>query len=252
MRITTFTALLAACSIYGAEAAQSLPEKAWFNSVSLDKYKHSDKLALGVSSSYYFAPQSSSGTLDDWGYIDTDSSVSVGYSHYDGSNASSVGGEFFLKQFIVSGAYSDDSGDNASELGLGYLVNDQLKLKVNREHQNKNTDYSYSAQYQHDLADGDYLGFAVTFGEQDSLSARYFANVNGSDHVTLDVSYNHSDDDNDTSALAKYYVGQQYAFGAGVADGKAVLTGNYFFSDEYYLTFNYSNDNTTLGFVGQF
>lgn len=250
MRIKLLAAAFATCFVQGVHATQTtLPEKSWFNSVSLDKYQHSDELAVGVSSSYYFAPQSSSGTLDDWGYIDTDSSVAVGYKHHDGNNLSHIGGEFFLNQFIVSGSYRDSSSSHQHQIGLGYLVNDNLKLMVHRE----SGESSYSAQYQHDLAAGDYLGFHVTLSDRhESVGARYFTNVNGSDHFTLNITYNHNDFDSDVSAVAKYYVGQQYAFGAGVADGKAVLTGNYFFSDEYYLTFNYSNDNTTLGFVGQF
>ncbi|QTH73359.1 putative porin [Pseudoalteromonas xiamenensis] len=243
-------ALLASTTI---QAQQSLPQKSWFTSFQITDVEHISKNAYGLSSQYYFSPQDSSGTLDDWGYIDTDSNVSFDYAHFGSSNPVSVGGEYFADKFIVLGILSHRNGDNTGTAGFGYLFNDNLKTLVIY---NEDTEDTYlKAQYQHDLNSTDYLGFtASTDVEFDNMgiSARYFALVNNGDHVAVNILYSDNEYNDYWSGGAKYYFGQQYSLGLGAIDSEVWVEADYFFSDEYYVTFNYLDNTYQLALTAQF
>ncbi|WMN61879.1 putative porin (plasmid) [Pseudoalteromonas xiamenensis] len=235
------------------QAQQSLPQKSWFTSFRITDFEHISNNAYALSSQYYFAPQESSGTLDDWGYIDTDSNVSFDYAHFGSSNPFAVSGEYFMDKFFAVGGLAHNNGKTTGLAGVGYLFADNLKTSVMY---NEDTDDTYlTAQYQHDLNSTDYLGFtANTDVEFDSrsVSARYFALVNNADHVTVNLSYSDNKYNDYWSGGVKYYFGQQYSLGLGAIDSKLLVEADYFFSNEYYVTFNYLDNVYQLALTAQF
>ncbi|CCQ10467.1 hypothetical protein PALB_13340 [Pseudoalteromonas luteoviolacea B = ATCC 29581] len=253
MRSKFTLSMLALCFTGLLQANEAIPEKSWFNSIEHVRVdsSSSDNMTM-VSSHYYFAPQGSSGVLDDFGYLDTDTNLQVAYADLPGSNVFSLGGEYFFENevFLVGGVARSE-GDNDHVFGVGYVFNGNVKTSITRN----DNDTFVSAQYLYALNSTDYLGFSahtdVDFDEY-TLASRYLGKRNNGDYVSVDVSYSDSFGSSVTSILGKYYFAQRFALGLGAVDSEITVTGNYFISDEYYLRANYLDSVYSVGFVAQF
>ena len=74
-----------AYSSYSTAATEQQVSKQWFNSINYTHVEH-DRYSFNgyqLASHYYFEEQQSSGVLDDYGYLDTDSNILVNYSGGD-------------------------------------------------------------------------------------------------------------------------------------------------------------------------
>ena len=246
------------CSI----ATEQQVGKQWFNSIDYTYLEHDDYNSDGYQlvSHYYFEEQQSSGVLDDYGYLDTDSNIRVNYFNTDSTDYLGMFGEGYYKNWFVTGEiYDVDDTDNYT-VGVGYLFADALKVSVNKNEREYGDDYwRLKAQYNHQINEKDYLGFtAETDDELDywNISARYFNHLSGSQYITVDVGHQDSVYDSASNAMLSYYFGNHYAIGAGIDDSELVLQGKYFFNDQYYVTANYtergSGELYNIRFVAQF
>ncbi|CAH9062463.1 hypothetical protein PSECIP111854_03017 [Pseudoalteromonas sp. CIP111854] len=239
------TAFLIPISILTTSAQAN--DKQWFNSAS---YAHTEKTSfnsLRVNSAYYFTPQHNTGVWDDFGYLDTDSKVSVSYTDNDNNNFFSASGEAFYNNFFVSAAVSDLSEEDNHSIGFGYLYNDALKLSIqSRRSDNHSDKIWYQAQYNHQINDSDYLG--VTVGIQDNpddwmVSSRYFKKLAGGAYFSIDAShYNYVYSSSVTTVMANYYLNENLAFGLGLLDSRVQLEAKYFISDKYFYRIGYIDE----------
>ena len=246
------------CSI----ATEQQVSKQWFNSIDythIENHRYSFN-AYHLVSHYYFEEQQSSGVLDDYGYLDTDSNIRVNYFNSDYTDYLGLFGEGFYKNWFVTGEIYDVDDTDDYTLGIGYLFADALKVSVNRDVREYGDDYfRLKAQYNLQINDKDYLGFsAETDDELDvwNVSARYFNHLSGSHYITVDVGHQDSLYNSASNAMISYYFGDHYAIGAGLDDSELVLQGKYFINDKYYLTANYTESGSAelynLKFVAQF
>ena len=86
MRYLIPLSLLALSCTASVNAEQSASTKQWFNTINyakIDSRYYSDNV-YGLSTHYYFEEQQSSGVLDDYGYLDTDSNIGLNYFNSDG------------------------------------------------------------------------------------------------------------------------------------------------------------------------
>ncbi|MCO7249905.1 putative porin [Pseudoalteromonas sp. SSMSWG5] len=251
-----------AYSSYSTAATEQQVSKQWFNSINYTHVEH-DRYSFNgyqLASHYYFEEQQSSGVLDDYGYLDTDSNILVNYSGGDYYNDIGIFGEYFLNNWFAVADIRDVRDLDNYTLGIGYLFADALKVSVNRDVREYGDDYfRLKAQYNLQINDKDYLGFsAETDDELDvwNLSARYFNHLSGSHYITVDVGHQDSVNDSASNAMISYYFGEHYAIGAGLDDSELVLQGKYFINDKYYLTANYTESGSAelynLKFVAQF
>ncbi|TMP37572.1 putative porin [Pseudoalteromonas rubra] len=258
---------LAALAVMTATPAHATETKQWFNSATAhDQDRTYDNDALLLSSRYFFAPQQSSGVWDDFGYLDTDSNVSLKYYKDEYRNESSFAGEgYFSKEVFVVGRVADlDEIDDHYTYGIGYLYNDKLKLSVRRNEFDQIADSTWlKAEYNHQINDTDYLGVTIdTDDEVDNytVSGRYFMHLDAERYISVDVSHHEVDlGDKDVSyntALVNYYFNRNIAVGVGSYDSDLALEGKYFLNDSYYLKAEYidrdAGDETNLQFVAQF
>ncbi|MBD1583948.1 putative porin [Pseudoalteromonas sp. S16_S37] len=236
------TALLLPLSVLATSVQAN--DKQWFNSASYSHTEESSFNSLYLNSKYYFAEQQNTGIWDDYGYLDTDSNVSLSYTDNDAENFFSASGEAFYNNFFVNASVENLSKEDNHSIGFGYLYNDMLKLQVRTLRSDDHSDKTwFQAQYNHQLNESDYLG--VTVGVQDApdnwmVSTRYFKKLEGGSFFTIDAS--HEDYQNASSVrniMANYYVDKTLAFGAGIYDSKLQLEAKYFLSDKYFYRFGY-------------
>ena len=242
--------------------AQQSETRQWFNSIQYTTLENTgyDYDTMYLSSHYYFAPQQNSGVWDDYGYLDTDSNIKLDYSNNDLANSFAVFGEGFYGNWFANLEFSDLSETDDYSVGVGYLFADDLKVSVQmQEFENIDTIYRFTAQYNYQLNDSDYLGLtADTDDELEiwSLSTRYFAHLNADSYLAVDVAYHYNNFNPYITSLANYYFNRHVAVGAGVADSKLLLEAKYFIDSQYYFTANFfdraDGEVYSIKFVAQF
>ena len=107
-----------------------------YNSISNLSYKNSDNNdTVAVDSIYYLSPKKTLGPYDQFEYINKQTNVYGGYADDDFGDLTSVGGEYFINEFVVGASYENldpDSGSNSElyKLTGGYFFNPDLLAKV--------------------------------------------------------------------------------------------------------------------------
>jgi hypothetical protein len=226
---------------------------------------------------HYFAPQTSNGVYDEFGYLDTDSSIAISYdkrsSDFSSSNYVVVSVELFLGNYIISASHassdykyetSEQSGsgsDTASSFGLGYLFSDNLIIKADL--------YDYSdkieigAQYSHELnSNGDYVGFSLNVSDDfnyKTVSADYFGQLSNGRYIRVGISHQESDGYGVTSYSTSYYLSEGMSISL-----QTDFDNRYNYSAKYYFTksmaveaqintsVDSSEDTMIIGLSGQF
>jgi len=208
---------------------------------------------------HYFAPQITSGVMDEFGYLDTDSKIYGGLNNFGSDELVSVGGEYFYNENIfVRGAYSRYGDFDSNSVGMGYLLNSNLKMAITRyDSDGVDEVYQASAEYVHQLAGYDYLGFSVstdTDFDAQTLSARYFTALNDQQHLAIDAAVHHNDYDDVFTIHANYYFNPAMSLGAGLADSEWMVNAKYFIDTNIALFASYVDDQEqfTLGISGQY
>jgi len=236
-------------STYMAHASE---DKQLFNHISQSRVEvgAGSKNATSISSRYFFAPQAHSGVWDDFGYLDTDSSIAVNYHDFDADNSFSVAGEAFIDNWFVTAGITDvGDPEDGYNLGFGYLYDDKLKLSV-RFNQGDNVRNStwFKAEYNHELSGTDYIGTSLEVDDELdvwALSTRYFTHLGGEQYLSLDLGHTEIDTDRQsesvTSGLVNYYFNRNFALGAGVVDSKLLLETKFFIDDSYHVRVGYQD-----------
>ena len=226
---------------------------------------------------HYFADQTSLGALDEFGYIDVDSSFYGGlsrstYDLYDGELTTTtriLGGEYIQNNLVlgvsnlnvVFGYDGESESNSATQLSLGYLINDNLVIKANYWDRGEGLDIS--AQYSHQLTGNDYIGF--TLESNDSLdylalSSTYFKDLGKDQYLRLNVN---AEDilDFEVESLnlsADYYftakTSVSIALSGYTEDWTAIAAKHYFNQNVafYAELANDDEDSVTIGLSGHF
>ncbi|NVK23894.1 MAG: putative porin [Gammaproteobacteria bacterium] len=189
-------------------------------------FSRDDLSSTGFNLKHFFADQNSIGVWDEFGYLDTDSRISVSYrkseSDFTSSDSLYLSGEYFVDSFIVSASHSSrsfnselsnvtsDDGD-ANSIGLGYLFGDNLKVQTTFSDQTGV--FNVSAQYSHELnSNGDYIGFTVDADSDfnsKSISADYFGQLQSGNYIRLGYRHDIYERSDSTTYSGSYYFSSQ-------------------------------------------
>ncbi|WP_157826805.1 putative porin [Colwellia sp. 12G3] len=238
---------------------------------------NSDNFSL--SSRYYFDERQSLGPLNEFDYINTSSTISIFSSNRNSeyfavnndnnfnsdysNNKVGVSGEWITNSFILGGSYSynksrrdynefsyDDSGNDLS-VKLGYLFTDNFVIQAGYlEDEDGEDTFSYSARYNLQLADTDYIGF--TYGVDDSfdvhqLSSQYFFGIAEQSYLVLGGSYTLNNRDNAFSKdywsiNGSYYYDDKTSVSVTYADNDFYSVGvRYFIDNNYSIQAGYNS-----------
>jgi hypothetical protein len=252
--------LVLSCSLPAIAAEPTTHQ--WFNTATYNTLENtaneSDSVAL--SSHYYFAPQQHSGVWDDFGYLDTDTNIKLDYFNDDDVNNVGLFAEGFYNNWFASIELADLGETDNHSLSLGYVFAQSLKVSVRLdEFQSDDTVYWFTAQYNHQINENDYLGFTIE-ADSDvdawSTSTRYFHHLSNERYVSVDLAYENSGTDSLLSGMANYYFNRNVAIGAGVNDSHLQLEAKYFINSQYYFKAQFSDteegEEYTAEFVAQF
>ncbi|MBQ4832106.1 putative porin [Pseudoalteromonas sp. MMG010] len=251
--------LLLCCSTNVLANVDNSEPKRWFNTLQYSKITPDSINAYQATSSYFFADQQHSGVWDDYGYLDTDSNVSISYQNIDSESVTGFYGEGFINNWFVLAEVSDTDNFNNNTLGFGYVYNDNLKAAVRLESvENDNNTLWFSSYYNTQINDTDYFGAGFEIDEHVDnwqVSSRYFSHLGNSRYFTLDTAYENGED-NVFSALANYYFNTQFALGAGIQDSHLQLEAKYFINSRFFFTANFTDydegDETSIQFSAFF
>ena len=91
---------------------------------------------MSVDSTYYFSPKATLGPYDQFEYINKQTNVYGAYIDNDDSDVTSVGGEYFVQDFVLGAQYNNYDSDFGSstdviELSAGYFFNPNPCIKSN-------------------------------------------------------------------------------------------------------------------------
>ncbi|MBE0363331.1 hypothetical protein PULV_a3522 [Pseudoalteromonas ulvae UL12] len=212
-----------------------------------------------LNATHYFAAQTTGGVMDEFGYLDTDSKIFAELNNLGSDELVSVGGEYFYNEnFFVNGSYARYDDSDANSIGLGYLLNDNLKLSVFRfDSDNADEQFHINASYSHQLSGKDYIG--VTFDSDtdfdvQQISARYFMALTEQQYLALNASVYHSEDDDILSAEANYYFNPAMSLGVGVSDSQWLVKTKMYIDNNIAVFASYQDQQELfqIGVSGQY
>lgn len=205
-------AVIAALATASSFALQAKPVRT-FADVGYHSYENGDD-SYSAEFQHYFADQEHAGTYDEFGFLDTDSSVSAHYETSDKKDSGDISGEWFINNLLVGAGYhfvNADKGDHYDTmLKLGYLFNDNLILSATHTMPDEGDDVTHlSAEYAHNLNDiGDYIGFTATTDDEFdayTLSADYYGALKGGKYIRAGVALADDGDDTAWGLTGAYY-----------------------------------------------
>ncbi|MBB1451854.1 putative porin [Pseudoalteromonas sp. SG43-1] len=208
-----------------------------YNSISNLSYKNSDNNdTVAVDSIYYLSPKKTLGPYDQFEYINKQTNVYGGYADDDFGDLTSVGGEYFINEFVVGASYENldlDSGSNSElyKLTGGYFFNPDLLAKVTLVENKDGDDYAlFDLAYNYMLNSTDYVGVTLTSDDDfdyRAVAAKYFIDLQQGNYLTFEGKYESIDDAENqwvaetnyyfskaTSVFANYNKQDTYSFGA--------------------------------------
>ncbi len=181
---------------------------------------------LAASTKYYFADQSTNGTLDEFGYLDTDSSMYAYLYNGEQEDGIGLGGEAFIGKFIVGGAFNKSDHENNSNNSdsisakLGYLLADNFIISLTVTEPDEGDTYgTFKAEYDHSLGQGNYIGFTATIDDSAdaySLSGSYFSRLQSQYYVRAGLSYEETGNDDTLALNGAFYLNAKTSFNAEV------------------------------------
>jgi hypothetical protein len=248
-------------------ASVSAEEYQMFAGINADHYRFSGESDTnwGLNGTYFFGKKATLGPLEQFEYINKVSNMSASYSRLGDYNTWGIGGEYFAENgLVVSARHSRFDGEYANQLGLGYLVSNNLIVRANAfKGEDSSTEYVFSASYNHQLAGNDYIGFtAFTDDEFDyyGISSKYFASLGEGRFIAVGVAIADNDSSTSWAAVADYYFSKMTSVGMSYDKGD-----NYSLNTKHFFTQNWaveaafaSNTDTSalktyrLGVIGQF
>ncbi|PKG83746.1 hypothetical protein CXF85_09565 [Colwellia sp. 75C3] len=252
-----------------------------FNTPKNIYYSKGDSSSVGLYSQYFFDEKQTLGPLNEFNYINTSSNFSAsinsldsnGFSSYDAQESSSdssvknvsVGGEWITHNVILGASYSHyqfetkapaytidyNDNDNIYSATLGYLVSDDFVIRANYNDGGDGDDsFSYSASYNLQLVDTDYIGFSYNVDEDfdiHNLSSRYFFGFAEQSYLVVGGNYTLDNSDNFFaddywSANASYYYDDKTSVSVSYADNDFYSVGaRYFINNNYSIQAGYNS-----------
>jgi len=251
MKLLPFSTLLLAGTSLLASTGIQAEEYQSISTVGYTKFDDSpsDRDAYSLETKYYFDKKKTLGPLDEFKYINNISNISANYLNYEDSNDYRIAGEMFMDQILIGGSYQyhdieHGGSDDIFSLSLGYLINDDFLIKAQAFRVDSETDYLYSAAYNHQINDSDYIGFTYTTDDDfdvQTLSSKYFKALGQDSYLTAQLSY--TDYDSRSHSLI---ASMEYFFtGATSVGGSYDENDDYTVSAKHYFNKNYA---VALGF----
>jgi len=208
--------------------------------------------STGVGTSYFFEKQKALGPLDQFKYINTSSSVFGNYAHIDKSDHFKAGGNLFIDNFVVGGVYSYSDYDSGSSdyysARLGYLISDNFIVNAYaNKAEGVDTDYHFSASYNHELSGKDYIGFTYRSDDDfdhQTLSTKYFHALDGGQYLVAGINYAHNEHfSNDLAGNLAFYFNENTSISASYDDDDDYSIGaKHFFNQNYALRVGYQSN----------
>ncbi len=161
-----------------------------------------------MSSTYFFSDQKNGGPLDEFGYLNTDSSINMEVSDNKFGRQYTFGGEAFIGDFILGAEYkrteldNTDSGDNDRLFKFGYLFFDSLIVSIEDKIFYNDVRGFFSAEYDHNLGSSNYIGttFSVDFNAKNYIvSSDYFGNLGNDTYLRAGFEYLYQKEDREPS-----------------------------------------------------
>ena len=239
-----------------ATSYQSFSEFSYINNDATDGFQ--------FETEYFVAPQGMIGVLDQFGYLNTDSNFGLSIDTLYDETTWVVGGEYFLPNNIfVMGSFAKSGDSDANLIGVGYLVNDDLKAGIYRE----DSDYIDSSihafvSYNHQINDVDFIAGTIDIDDEldtIQLDGEYFAKLGNDRFIRVFASHINGDNWNASSLEAHYYLNQAISVGAGISDttdedASLNVSGKMYFDTNFAAKIAYSEEMSEWSFsvVGQF
>ncbi|MGS0535399.1 putative porin [Pseudoalteromonas sp. SaAl2] len=206
-----------------------------YNSISHVGYKDTDNNdTISVDSTYYFSPKATLGPYDQFEYINKQSNVYGAYSDDDFGDVTTIGGEYFVQDFVLGAEYSNldyASSTDVIQLSAGYFFNPNLLLKATFEDvEDGENRVLFDLAYNHQLNSTDYVGFTVTSDDEfdyRAVNAKYFMDLQQGNYLTVEGTISDTDNSGSswelgsnyyfskaTSAFVTFDKNDDYSFGA--------------------------------------
>lgn len=262
----TFKSALSVFAL-AASAAVSAQDYQTFVDLQADHFRANGETETGwtVRGQHYFNRITALGPLDQFRYIVAETNVSAGYSRIFDTNNWNIDGELYAQNGIVlSAGYRKVDDFDVTTLGLGYLVNKDLLIKVEAfDAENEDTEFRFSTRYNHQLQGNDYVGFTAYVDDSFDyfgISSKYFASLNEGRYVAVGVSLADNDGSSSWAAEADYYFSQMTSVGLSYDKGDTYsLSAKHFFNTNWAVEgrFESNTDDSSLkvyrlGVTGQF
>lgn len=236
-----------------------------YQSFSEFSYTNNDYTSgFSFDTEYFLAPQGMIGVLDQFGYLNTDSNFGLSVDNLYDETSWVVNGEYFLpNNLFVMGALAKSGDTDANVLGLGYLVNDDLKVGVYRQ----DADYSDAsvhafASYNYQINDIDFIAGTIDVDDEFdtiSLDGEYFAKIGNDRFVRVFAAHINGEHWKASSIDAHYYLNPAISVGVGVTDttdedASFNVSAKMYFDTNFAAKIAYSEESSEWNFsvVGQF
>lgn len=206
---------------------------------------------FALSSTYYFDGQKALGPLDEFSYLNADTQVYASYFNFESGvvYSGTLGGDLMINEFLVGASYSDNkAGIDSMTAKFGYLVLDNFLVQVEAvDTDTLDTEYYFSASYDHAINATDYLGFTITTDDDvDSLSmsSRYFTHLGGDRYFAADVAIADSDTNSNWDLGGSYYTSKHTSFSVGLGDDSRYSIGaKHFFNDNVAVKVSFQSES---------
>lgn len=193
-----------------------------------------------IGFTHFFADQTHGGTYDEFGYLNTDSSISVAFVNSDFIDVFEISGEKFIGNLLLGGGYAKAETNfgesDGTSLKVGYLFNDNLILSaVHVDGDGLDGETEFAAEYNHELSDSDYFAVTATVDSEFdvfSISPTYFKKMSDLTYIRLGLDYLNTPGEDEIFAHADYYFSPTTSVGGSAGDGQYSIRG------KHYLTFN--------------
>lgn len=251
LALSSLSALMLISGQAVAESYQSI------SSVNLSKTDHESVSTdtASINTTYYLSKKSSIGPLDQFKYINNISNVYASYSHIDVDSNNrdftndryAIGGNYFINNFLVGAGYQlidfDGGDDEIISAQLGYLFNKNFLVRAKVIDQNDDTEYVFSASYNHQLNESDYLGITIS-GDNDldynSIAAKYFRKLDQGRYFISELKYQDGKHNNYWAANVSYYFDDKTSVSAMYDDNDNYRVGvKHFFNNNVALSAGY-------------
>ncbi|MDN3383801.1 MULTISPECIES: putative porin [Pseudoalteromonas] len=169
---------------------------------------------VSVDSTYYFSPKATLGPYDQFEYINKQTNVYGAYSDNDLGDVTSIGGEYFVEDFVLGAQYNNLDSDFGSstdviELSAGYFFNPNLVLKATFvDVEDADNQFVFDLAYNHQLNSTDYIGFTVTADDEfdyRAVAAKYFVDLQQGNYLTVEGKFEDVDGGSSNWELASNY-----------------------------------------------